>query len=206
MSTSTISNTSELHASSGAGGLSFLYHERSRDGLNAVHAHTLASMLRGGSTVDPPQLCSSSAVPFTVRPGAACPLSQQLSAQPARFTVIDARYDFEFNGGHIEGAISINKPKELADYFFPDQQRAERDGTPMPPPPAPTDHVFVFHCEYSQERGPRLLNVRCLPAVRFVCAPQQCFQLLREMDRKINQYPTLSYPQLYILDLGYKNF
>ena len=91
-------------------------------------------------------------------------------------------------------------------YSFPDQQRAERDGTPMPPPPAPTDHVFVFHCEYSQERGPRLLNVRCLPAVRFVSAPQQCFQLLREMDRKINQYPTLSYPQLYILDLGYKNF
>ena len=91
-------------------------------------------------------------------------------------------------------------------YFFPDQQRAERDGTPIPPPPAPTDHVFVFHCEYSQERGPRLLNVRCLPAVRFVSAPQQCFQLLREMDRKINQYPTLSYPQLYILDLGYKNF
>jgi hypothetical protein len=26
------------------------------------------------------------------------------------------------------------------------------------------------------------------------------------MDRKINQYPTLSYPQLYILELGYKNF
>jgi hypothetical protein len=205
MSVSNISNTSQLYQSSGAGGLSFLYVKRSRDGLNAVHAHTLASMLRGGSNVDPPRLCSSSAVPLTLRAGAACPLSHQLSAQPARFTVIDARYDFEFNGGHIEGAISINKPTDLAEYFFPEQHRAELDGTPIPPPPAPTDHVFVFHCEYSQERGPRLLNVRC-PATVTVPEPHHFLQLLREMDRRFNLYPTLSYPQLYILDEGYKFF
>jgi hypothetical protein len=159
MSVSTISSALELHESRGAGGLSFLFFKRSRDGLNALSAQTLASMLRGGSNVDPPLLCSSSAEPSLLRAGAACPLSQQLSELVPRFTVIDARYDFEFSGGHIEGAISINKESDLAEYFFPEQRRAEREGNPVPLPPPPSEHVYVFHCEYSQKRGPFLLNV-----------------------------------------------
>jgi rhodanese-related sulfurtransferase len=159
MSVSTISSKLELHESRVAGGLSFLYFKRSRDGLNALTAQTLASMLRGGSNVDPPLLCDVSAMPSILRSGAACPLSQQLSVQAPRFTVIDARYDFEFSGGHIESAISINKTSDLTEYFFPEQNRAMREGTPIPPPPLPTEHVYVFHCEYSQKRGPELLNV-----------------------------------------------
>ena len=162
MSVSTISSALELHESRGAGGLSFLFFKRSRDGLNAVSAQTLASMLRGGSNVDPPLLCLSSAEPSLLRAGAACPLSQQLSAQAARFTVIDARYDFEFSGGCVEGAISINNESDLGEYFFPEQRRAERDGHPVPLPPPPSEHVYVFHCEYSQKRGPYLLNVNNL--------------------------------------------
>jgi rhodanese-related sulfurtransferase len=159
MSVSTISSAIELHESKCTGGLSFLFFKRSRDGLNALSAQTLASMLRGGSNVDPPLLCPSSAESSVLRAGAACPLSQQLSEQAARFTVIDARYDFEFSGGHIEGAISINKESDLAEYFFPEQRRAEREGNPVPLPPPPSEHVYVFHCEYSQKRGPFLLNV-----------------------------------------------
>jgi rhodanese-related sulfurtransferase len=166
MSASTISSSVELHLSSGSGGLSFLFFKRSRDGLNALSAQTLASMLRGGSNVDPPLLCPSTADPSALRAGASCPLSLQLSAEGRRFTVVDARYDFEFSGGHIEGAISINKASDLAEYFFPDQRRAEREGAPIPPPPPLSEHVYVFHCEYSQKRGPELLKVksksRCL--------------------------------------------
>jgi hypothetical protein len=159
MSVSTISSA-ELHESSGDGGLSFLFFKRSRDGLNAVSAQTLASMLRGGSNVDPPLLCPASAEPTLLRTGAACPLRQQLSGQAARFTVIDARYDFEFTGGCVEGAISINKESDLCEFFFPEQRRAEREGLPIPLPPSPSEHVYVFHCEYSQKRGPALLNVK----------------------------------------------
>lgn len=157
MSAPTISSKLELHESSGAGGLSFLFYKRSRDGLEALSAQTLASMLRGGSNVDPPLLCSSSE---PLRAGASCPLSQQLSVHAPRFTVIDARYDFEFSGGRIERAKSINKLSDLAGYFFPEQVRAQQEGTPIPPPPPPSEHVYVFHCEYSQKRGPLLLKVR----------------------------------------------
>jgi hypothetical protein len=204
MSASTISSTLELHKSSGSGGLSFLFYKRSRDGLNTVSAQTLASMMRGGSNVDPPLLCSSSAELCVLRPGASCPLSQQLSAQP-RFTVVDARYDFEFGGGHIEGALNINKDSDLQEYFFGQHVRAQREGSPMPPPPPPSEHVYVFHCEYSQKRGPWLLKVKSvLEFVIFVAYAH--LQRLREIDRRFNQYPTLSYPHLYILDEGYKNF
>jgi hypothetical protein len=160
MSAPTISSKLELHESSGAGGLSFLFYKRSRDGLEALSAQTLASMLRGGSNVDPPLLCSSSSEPCAMRAGASCPLSQQLSVHEPRFTVIDARYDFEFSGGHIERAKSINKLSDLAEFFFREHVRAQQEGTPIPPPPPPSEHVYVFHCEYSQKRGPLLLKVR----------------------------------------------
>lgn len=48
--------------------------------------------------------------------------------------------------------------------------------------------VIIFHCEFSSERGPRMC--------RFV----------RERDRAMNEYPSLHYPELYILKGGYKEF
>jgi len=50
--------------------------------------------------------------------------------------------------------------------------------------------LIIFHCEFSQKRGPR------------------AYQFLRELDSKINEtrYPALYYPQLYIIGGGYKNF
>jgi M-phase inducer tyrosine phosphatase len=50
--------------------------------------------------------------------------------------------------------------------------------------------VVVFHCEFSHNRGPQLA------------------QLLREIDRDMNKlsYPTLFYPNVFVLDGGYKGF
>ena len=50
--------------------------------------------------------------------------------------------------------------------------------------------ILVFHCEFSQKRGPRALRA------------------LRNLDRTLNSanWPTLSYPEVYILENGYKNF
>jgi M-phase inducer tyrosine phosphatase len=55
----------------------------------------------------------------------------------------------------------------------------------------PTAHaVMIFHCEFSHNRGPQLA------------------QLFREIDRDMNKltYPNLFYPNLYVLDGGYKEF
>jgi len=49
---------------------------------------------------------------------------------------------------------------------------------------------LVFHCEFSSERGPTL------------------YRFLRTWDRQVHEdtYPELYYPELYILDGGYKIF
>lgn len=49
-------------------------------------------------------------------------------------------------------------------------------------------HIIIFHCEFSSERGPRLMK------------------LLREKDRQINKYPELMHPELYLLHGGYREF
>ena len=50
--------------------------------------------------------------------------------------------------------------------------------------------VLIFHCEFSSERGPKLSR------------------FLRSKDRSANKdcYPHLHYPELYLLDGGYKSF
>lgn len=50
--------------------------------------------------------------------------------------------------------------------------------------------IVIFHCEFSSERGPSLLR------------------FLRNQDRALNEevYPNLHYPELYLLEGGYKSF
>ena len=38
------------------------------------------------------------------------------SSQP--MLVIDCRFDYEFEGGHIKNAINLNTPEALEEYFF----------------------------------------------------------------------------------------
>ena len=46
--------------------------------------------------------------------------------------------------------------------------------------------IIIFHCEFSSERGP------------------QMSKYLRKIDRGDNLYPKLKYPELYLLEGGYK--
>ena len=65
----------------------------------------------------------------------------------AHFTnlyVIDCRYDYEFEYGHISGALHAPTPHAVRDWFFPDIDQ---------------NAILVFHCELSHDRGPRLAAV-----------------------------------------------
>lgn len=59
-----------------------------------------------------------------------------------RFIIVDCRFEYEYKGGHIEGAINVNSKEELATQLFETSpiQRA----------------LLVFHCEYSAHRAPLL--------------------------------------------------
>ncbi|OHT05012.1 Rhodanese-like domain containing protein [Tritrichomonas foetus] len=89
--------------------------------------------------------------------------------------IIDCRYDYEYQGGHIMNAMNCNNPEILQSLFFN----------------KPIDNaVIVFHCEFSQNRGPQMAAI------------------FREKDREFNkmEYPNLYYHNVFILDGGYKKF
>lgn len=106
-------------------------------------------------------------------------LNGQFNHLVERLIVIDCRYPYEFEGGHIKGALNLHQEDQVEDFLLKN---------PIIPRCEDKRVVVVFHCEFSSERGPRMC--------RFV----------RERDRALNEYPKLHYPELYILKGGYKDF
>ncbi|XP_060060736.1 M-phase inducer phosphatase 1 isoform X4 [Erinaceus europaeus] len=105
-------------------------------------------------------------------------LNGQFASLIKEFVVIDCRYPYEYEGGHIKGAVNLHMEEEVEEFL-------------LKKPIEPTEGkrvIVVFHCEFSSERGPRMC--------RYV----------RERDRLGNEYPKLHYPELYVLKGGYKEF
>lgn len=109
-------------------------------------------------------------------------------------TIVDARYPYEFKGGHIKGAVNLFNPEMIEKYFYQDHVKSTQSQENKENQTSETDsshgpvRVIVFHCEFSSERAPAML--RCL----------------RKLDRQRNRYPTLDFPELYLLKDGYKEF
>jgi len=59
------------------------------------------------------------------------------------YTIVDCRFEYEFEGGHIAGATNINSIDILEEKFFTEPQEDKRQ-------------VIIFHCEYSAHRAPRM--------------------------------------------------
>eukprot|EP01113_Clastostelium_recurvatum_P005497 TRINITY_DN12459_c1_g1_i1.p1 TRINITY_DN12459_c1_g1~~TRINITY_DN12459_c1_g1_i1.p1 ORF type:complete len:350 (-),score=48.89 TRINITY_DN12459_c1_g1_i1:46-1020(-) len=97
----------------------------------------------------------------------------------SKITIVDCRYPYEYEGGHIRDAVNVRQG-DLATFFSFDENERQSNAS----------HVVVFHCEFSIERGP------------------DSFRLVRGLDRRFNalRYPALHFPQMYVLDGGYRNF
>uniref|UniRef100_A0A8C6MA78 M-phase inducer phosphatase n=1 Tax=Nothobranchius furzeri TaxID=105023 RepID=A0A8C6MA78_NOTFU len=106
-------------------------------------------------------------------------LTGQFDHSVEQIIVIDCRYPYEFEGGHIKGALNLHQEEQVENFLL---------RTPIAPSFPDKRVVIVFHCEFSSERGPRMC--------RFI----------RERDRALNEYPKLHYPELYVLKDGYKDF
>lgn len=94
-------------------------------------------------------------------------------------TIVDCRFEYEYKGGHISGAVNASSQQELEDKFL-----CNRESEP------PSSRLIVFHCEFSSYRGPLMASH------------------LRTCDRNMNQdnYPHLDYPDILVLEGGYKSF
>lgn len=69
----------------------------------------------------------------------------------ASFKVIDCRYPYEFEGGHIRGAENLYTHEQIINELV-----NIKTEVPKVVPEGPMRNIIVFHCEFSSERGPKL--------------------------------------------------
>ncbi|KAA1471293.1 hypothetical protein DENSPDRAFT_775853 [Dentipellis sp. KUC8613] len=111
-------------------------------------------------------------------------LDGHFNSQIANFHVIDCRFDYEYNGGHIPGAVNINNTANLEEYLL-----SANVNKPVPSMSGEgaAKTILVFHCEFSVKRAPTFAKH------------------LRSKDRALNNhnYPRIHYPEVYVLEGGY---
>ncbi|KAH7081607.1 hypothetical protein BKA63DRAFT_212376 [Paraphoma chrysanthemicola] len=90
--------------------------------------------------------------------------------------IVDCRFEYEYNGGHIEGAMNFCDKERLAERLFQT--------------PASANTLLILHCEYSAHRAPLMAK----------------FVRSQDRKENAHRYPLLSFPEVYILDGGYSAF
>uniref|UniRef100_K1RBD4 M-phase inducer phosphatase n=1 Tax=Magallana gigas TaxID=29159 RepID=K1RBD4_MAGGI len=98
------------------------------------------------------------------------------------FLIVDCRYPYEYNGGHVPGAISAHRPEDIPSILS--QHKSMRTAA------SDKRHIVIFYCEFSSERGPRMCRN------------------VRKADRDLNKdsYPFLNFPEIYVMHNGFKDF
>lgn len=65
------------------------------------------------------------------------------------FKVIDCRYPYEFDGGHIRGAENLYTQEQILEQLVDIKTETPKVDTNK-------RNILIFHCEFSSERGPKL--------------------------------------------------
>ncbi|XP_026673939.1 M-phase inducer phosphatase-like [Ceratina calcarata] len=130
--------------------------EGHHDDLRSISTETMAALIRG-----------------------------QFNDQISSFKIVDCRYPYEFDAGHIQGAVNLYS-KDLIEQILLNPLTS----TPEIQPDSNKRNILIFHCEFSWERGPNMSR------------------FLRSLDRQRNKehYPALYYPEVYLLHGGYEQF
>lgn len=93
-----------------------------------------------------------------------------------KLVVVDCRFEYEYLGGHIDGAVNFNDKEKLATQLFEVEPTSKA--------------LLIFHCEYSAHRAPLMAK----------------FIRNKDRSINAERYPALTYPEAYILDGGYSSF
>ena len=71
-----------------------------------------------------------------------------------KVTIVDCRYPYEFEGGHIRGAVNMYTRDAVNTLLETQTTSGKR-------------HVLIFHCEFSSERGLRMYRHLRYPKLNF---------------------------------------
>lgn len=120
----------------------------------------------------------------------------------ARYLIIDCRFSYEYEGGHIATAVNLPTTAEVERALL-NLSRVPAPST-SESPPSDGKTVLVFHCEFSAKRAPSRFVFSSRPALTDLCSAKH----LRSKDRLLNIgcYPSVHYPEVYILQGGYADF
>lgn len=107
-------------------------------------------------------------------------INGEFKEQISKLVIVDARYPYEYTGGHIRHGVNLWTSEKVYNFFLSSPYKS-CTGRRI---------VVVFYCEFSTMRG-----------------PAHC-RFLRNQDRITNSssFPKLHYPELYLLEGGYANF
>mmetsp|Transcript_11804 Transcript_11804/g.19186 ORF Transcript_11804/g.19186 Transcript_11804/m.19186 type:complete len:312 (-) Transcript_11804:319-1254(-) len=104
-------------------------------------------------------------------------LDGKFQNQMSRLLIVDCRFPYEYEGGHIAGAVNAWQPSCIEELLFAN--------------PAPEESmVIVFHCEFSIKRAPEMCRHLRNVDRKLHC---QC-------------YPNVYYPQIFVMEGGYQKF
>lgn len=132
-------------------------------------------------------------------------LNGEYDEQMDGFQIIDCRFGYEFEGGHIQGAINLSTMDKVKKHFLQPDQKSLTDNNfsstssaylpPRSQSGKPDIHgnsrkkVLIFHCEFSLKRAPSSALA------------------LRQADRALaHDYPNCHFPEVYVLQGGYSGF
>jgi hypothetical protein len=81
-----------------------------------------------------------------ITPATLCDLiAGRFNESVSRCHIVDCRFDYEYEGGHIRNAIHVAEPHEAISRFFRE--------TPLE---GELPVCLVFHCEFSKNRAPKM--------------------------------------------------
>lgn len=80
-------------------------------------------------------------------------LDGQYDSQIVDYHIIDCRFDYEYAGGHIPGAVNIKEIENVAPLLLGPSLTKPR---PSVSGDALIKTILVFHCEFSAKRAPTL--------------------------------------------------